>query len=173
MDVLSPPIVHPKQQMADGKGDHGKVSPRGMTPEKSPFWAHILNPLLLKINHDLDFSWTEKNWYIHSWLIFTSSKTHSDISVTRLLNSRMRSGQVIRVLGYRVFLKASKGLFLKVSFCLCSKTYELLLQDSMNNLLYRVNSLQNANLQLNCLLEATEWLLLKSVLNNCNIAYIS
>uniref|UniRef100_A0A671PA64 Uncharacterized protein n=1 Tax=Sinocyclocheilus anshuiensis TaxID=1608454 RepID=A0A671PA64_9TELE len=63
MDVLSPPIVHPNQQMADGKGDHGKVSPRGMTPEKSPSWAHILNPLLLKINHDLVFSWMEKNWY--------------------------------------------------------------------------------------------------------------
>uniref|UniRef100_A0A8C1I8F0 Zgc:162324 n=1 Tax=Cyprinus carpio TaxID=7962 RepID=A0A8C1I8F0_CYPCA len=29
MDVLSPPIVHPNQQTADGKGDHGKVSPRG------------------------------------------------------------------------------------------------------------------------------------------------
>ncbi|XP_073809118.1 protein CFAP20DC isoform X1 [Danio rerio] len=28
MDVLSPPIVHPNQQMADGKGDH-KVSTRG------------------------------------------------------------------------------------------------------------------------------------------------
>ncbi|XP_051754181.1 uncharacterized protein C3orf67 homolog [Ctenopharyngodon idella] len=29
MDVLSPPIVHPNQQMADEKGDHSKVSTRG------------------------------------------------------------------------------------------------------------------------------------------------
>ncbi|KAI7808014.1 uncharacterized protein C3orf67 homolog [Triplophysa rosa] len=29
MDVISPPIVHPNQQMAGGKGDHSKVSTRG------------------------------------------------------------------------------------------------------------------------------------------------
>ncbi|XP_051563421.1 protein CFAP20DC-like, partial [Myxocyprinus asiaticus] len=29
MDVLSPPIVHPNQQMADGKGDHSTVSTKG------------------------------------------------------------------------------------------------------------------------------------------------
>ncbi|XP_051985696.1 protein CFAP20DC-like [Xyrauchen texanus] len=29
MDVLSPPIVHPNQQMADGKGDHSTASTKG------------------------------------------------------------------------------------------------------------------------------------------------
>ncbi|XP_073704240.1 protein CFAP20DC isoform X2 [Garra rufa] len=43
MDVLSPPIVHPNQQMADGKGDHGKVSPRGSTLQNNSGEEEFLN----------------------------------------------------------------------------------------------------------------------------------
>ncbi|XP_058633740.1 uncharacterized protein C3orf67 homolog isoform X3 [Onychostoma macrolepis] len=43
MDVLSPPIVHPNQQMADGKGDHGKVSPRGSTLHNNSGEEEFLN----------------------------------------------------------------------------------------------------------------------------------
>lgn len=31
MDVISPPIVHPNQQMTGDKGDHSKASTRGKT----------------------------------------------------------------------------------------------------------------------------------------------
>ncbi|XP_043098174.1 uncharacterized protein C3orf67 homolog isoform X1 [Puntigrus tetrazona] len=48
MDVLSPPIVHPNQQMADGKADHGKVSPRGTTAEKIPILGSYSQPFVAK-----------------------------------------------------------------------------------------------------------------------------
>uniref|UniRef100_A0A671SDT8 Uncharacterized protein n=1 Tax=Sinocyclocheilus anshuiensis TaxID=1608454 RepID=A0A671SDT8_9TELE len=43
MDVLSPPIVHPNQQTADGKGDHGKVSPRGSALHNNSGEEEFLN----------------------------------------------------------------------------------------------------------------------------------
>ncbi|RXN37346.1 FAM3D-like isoform X1 [Labeo rohita] len=51
MDVLSPPIVHPNQQMADGKGDHGKVSPRGR--------VYVLTTVLIILIWYFSINWSK------------------------------------------------------------------------------------------------------------------
>ncbi|XP_056606180.1 uncharacterized protein C3orf67 homolog isoform X2 [Triplophysa dalaica] len=48
MDVISPPIVHPNQQMAGGKGDHSKVSTRGSKLHNNNGEEEFLNLIVLE-----------------------------------------------------------------------------------------------------------------------------